>query len=325
MTLLAGCLGDEDNDVDPTSMNLVGGWGPEGSAGNALGQAVARLMDKETDISIDVRSAGSRENTDRLANGDLDICYSEAGLYARLADWKGPYAEDFDGVTPHQMLNVFDMHNCMVSRADTGIETMSDLAGHTVTVGSPDLSVYLGNTAMLEEVGVMDKITERRLTVSEIPDALNEGRIDAGFTYNVAGFAVPGWVKELTAVMDEDELRPVVPTDDEAEAMANVSGLTITETEINGIWEEPPTLPLWTNWPNVLVHPDVPQETVKIIMETIWENKDTLQEENPVLGKIMEKEISYDSLIAGDDYPVHPGAVEVYEDIGWWEGTLSEA
>jgi TRAP transporter TAXI family solute receptor len=68
-----------------------------------------------------------------------------------------------------------------VTIAGTGIESMGDLAGRRVSVGSPGSATEVMAVRVLEAYGLLDLLIRERLSVSESVNAMKDRKIDAFF------------------------------------------------------------------------------------------------------------------------------------------------
>ncbi len=126
-------------------------------------------------------TGGSVENMGLIARGDADlaIALGDTVYQARngTGRFEGQRLEMISGLASLYMNTVQ-----IVTLADSGITTLSDLKGKRVSVGAPGSGTEVNAKAILAANGMSyDDIDEQRLNFNETADALANGDIDAGF------------------------------------------------------------------------------------------------------------------------------------------------
>ena len=118
-----------------------------------------------------VQSAGSNKANEALRSGAIDVG-STAGSAALLARSNG---------SPIQVIDLYSQPewSALVTRTDTGISSVADLAGKKVAV-TKGTDPYFFLLQALEEAGVSpDEVTIEQLQHADGRTALNQGTVDA--------------------------------------------------------------------------------------------------------------------------------------------------
>lgn len=118
-----------------------------------------------------VQSAGSNKANEALRSGAIDVG-STAGSAALLARSNG---------SPIQVIDLYSQPewSALVTRTDTGISSVKDLAGKKVAV-TKGTDPYFFLLQALEEAGVSpDEVTIEQLQHADGRTALNQGTVDA--------------------------------------------------------------------------------------------------------------------------------------------------
>lgn len=118
-----------------------------------------------------VQSAGSNKANEALRSGAIDVG-STAGSAALLARSNG---------SPIQVIDLYSQPewSALVTRPDTGISSVADLAGKKVAV-TKGTDPYFFLLQALEEAGVSaDEVTIEQLQHADGRTALNQGTVDA--------------------------------------------------------------------------------------------------------------------------------------------------
>ena len=168
--LLAACAGGGSTGVgDATRITFMAGFSPQANL-PFVGAYVARDLGYFADVGLDVaiqHSAGGGEHLQLLAAGEVDVTTQDAAvLLQRRADPGLPLVSI--GLIGQRGQQAF------VALADSGIETPSDWAGHTVGYkGTPPPDVF----AILDAVG-LEVADIELVNVGFDPRVLTEGQVD---------------------------------------------------------------------------------------------------------------------------------------------------
>ena len=168
--LLAACAGGGSTGVgDAKRITFMAGFSPQANL-PFVGAYVARDLGYFADVGLDVaiqHSAGGGEHLQLLAAGEVDVTTQDAAvLLQRRADPGLPLVSI--GLIGQRGQQAF------VALADSGIETPSDWAGHTVGYkGTPPPDVF----AILDAVG-LEVADIELVNVGFDPRVLTEGQVD---------------------------------------------------------------------------------------------------------------------------------------------------
>lgn len=300
------------------STRLITGWSEEGSSGFTVGNVLAKIMSQyNEDINIDVRSTGSAENLRLLSRGELNFGYTNAHLYDLAMRDQPPYKKKPLETKPLQAFGIFGAQMFYLARANSDVETISDFAGKRVSIFTPSVSMYAAAQHGLQEAGVYSKMDERQISISDIPQAFSNGRIDVTLAYNAAQTLTPSWVQDMVSRMKDDEFNFVKPTKSEAEAMT-VGGVNINEAKPPSVYEnqEAPTIRRLSLSYSQHCRPDVSEDDVYGFIKTIHEHRDQAAQESALLKPFGTQSTFFDPIVK--EHPVHPGAVKYFKEQGWW-------
>lgn len=159
--------------VDPAPpRHVVLATGVDGGAYQRFGRLYAeRLARLGIEVSLRATS-GARENLELLASDSgVDLAFVQGGL-AEIADTDAVVAVGSLYLEPLWFF----------VRADAGIDTVSDLAGQSISIGAEGSGTRIVAENLLKEHGI-DALTARFEDVDpdELGEAMRNGRIDAAF------------------------------------------------------------------------------------------------------------------------------------------------
>jgi TRAP transporter TAXI family solute receptor len=126
-------------------------------------------------------TAASVDNLKLIRDGRTDIAFTMGDTLADAIAGRGPF--DGRAVPARALAVLYSNYTQVVTLASSQIQSVADLAGHTVSTGSPNSGTELTSFRMLKAAGVdPDRgIRRQALGASESADALKDGKIDAFF------------------------------------------------------------------------------------------------------------------------------------------------
>jgi TRAP transporter TAXI family solute receptor len=127
-------------------------------------------------------TGASVDNLKLLQQGRADLAFTLADTLAEAVRGTGPF--ESTGAVPVQTIAIlYQNFTHIVVLQESGIETVGDLRGRSVSVGSPGSGTELIASRVLEAASIDPQrdITRQSLGVSESVNALKDGKIDAFF------------------------------------------------------------------------------------------------------------------------------------------------
>lgn len=256
-----------------------------------------------------VSTGGSTENCKRLIKGELDmgIVYGPH-VYMALKQ-EGPFKGGPKGTMLRGVTKIYEGETYFVTLPDSGIKTMSDLAGKTVALGPPGSGTVFNSTNVLQALGLLDKIKGRQMSFADAGRAVANRQIDA-----FAQSSSPaGSVKELA----ETKGAYVIPfSDEELNKIIKMYPFYYAGVMKAGTYKGvPPTkmpfLPVY--W---IAHERIPPKVIQDILELVYkpEIKKQLAEGHRGWAQ-MDPGIKY---LLNLGVPMHSGAENYFKVKGLW-------
>lgn len=142
--------------------------------------AIDEGLFEEQGLDVETRvTAGGAESIPALLAGDVDFIYTSY-IPVLLAKQKGLPVMIATG--SHTNTAGQDSPSGLWTRPDSGIETLADLEGKTISVNSLGSSAELMVVAAMEEIGLdRDDYEMLEVPFPEVAAALDQGNIDAGW------------------------------------------------------------------------------------------------------------------------------------------------
>jgi TRAP transporter TAXI family solute receptor len=305
LAVVAGAAACSPNDPPGGEGRLSIATGGAGGVYQVYGGGLADLLSDElpdAPTTAETTSA-SVDNLLLVADGESDVAFSLADSAIDAVEGN----ESFERPLPLRALGTLYPNITQVAvKADSGIETIEDMRGRTVSVGSPGSGTEVIALRLLAVAGVDpdEDITKRQLGVGESTQALREGSIDAFFW---SGGVPTGAVTDLATTDDirllalDRYLPQMRERFGEAYAEAQVE-----EGEYTGV---PATATIGV--PNLLmVRDDMADRLAYDITRTLYEGRDRLATIVPAaesLDPAKGREVV-------DPVQLHPGAQRFYEE-----------
>ena len=273
-----------------------------------LGGGLAEMIGKHIEgyEAVAEVTGASVENMGLVWRGDSDLALALADTvyqaYTGTGDFEGRQLENI-----RALASVYPNAVQIVTLADSGIESLSDLEGKVVSVGAPGSGTELNARALLEANGITyDDFDPRRLNFNETADAIRDGDIDAGF------WSVGPPTSSIMNLATTRDIRLIGLSDEEvANAREEVSVFAPYELRA-GLYEGMEEGVQSIGIPNVLaVSSEMDEELAYQITKMLFERTDELIEVHPAANDTTVK-------FAVDSTPIafHPGALRYYEEVG---------
>ena len=290
---------------EATSQQLAIATGNSTGVYYVLGGAIAEILSSETPMRVTAAETGaSVQNIEQLVAGDYGIAFSLADVAAEAVAGEGAFTEP----QPIQALGrIHANFTQVIVRSDSGIGSIADMAGKTVSTGSPKSGTEVVALRLLEAAGLTpDKdVATQRLDLSTSVDGLVNGTIDALFwsgglpTPNITElFTTNGDAVEFIDITGElPALQEINPVYREGEIPADTYGLD----------QDVPTITV----PNMLMVSDsMDDETACAITTAIWSNADRVAAVHPA-----GNELTPENALDTDPIPLAPGAKKALESL----------
>ncbi len=253
-------------------------------------------------------SRGSVDNVNAIISGLRNSGFAQSDV----AYWAYTGTGTMEGSEPAEDLRtiaaLFEEHIHLVALADSGINSVADLAGKTVSLDEPGSGTFVDANLILEANGLsMDDVTPEALKGNAAAEALRNGKIDAFFV--VAGYPT-GAIVELAAAADIK----LVPIDgDGAAALTDKYGFfavsDIPADTYEGV-DAVSTVAVGAQW---FTSAKEDEELIYNITKALWndESRKLLD-----VGHAKGASITPDSALDGVGVPLHPGAERFYKEAG---------
>jgi TRAP transporter TAXI family solute receptor len=290
------------------------GTAPVGGAFPVVGGAICEVLNDHKSV-IDWKlspkgTKGSQENIRRLQQNELELGMSNAAISYFAARGEAGWNEKFDIRSVATLAPNVAM---FITRADSGVRTISDLKGKRVIIGPAGAGFQMFVEPILAEHGVAwNEISSLDATQSDSVDLLADGSADAAFL----GGAIPtASITQATSTFDVH----FIPYDETArkalvEKYAFFDDAKIPAGTYKGLDVDFAGLNVGSM--HLITAAAQDEELIYQVTKAIWENREEIAAQHAAGKAINPANVARD---VGVEY--HPGAIRFYKEAGVWPGS----
>ena len=315
---------EESSSEESESLELRVGTSAGGT--RDVGLAVERAVSQESDTLnySTIESPGYIGTIYRMAQNQFNAGITDNNSLNKALNDEGQFAEQSVSRIPYYGFSAFPYSIYIIARDGTDIETFDDLAGKNVYPAEPGYSTR-GTTldvwSQEPTADVYEQMNIQNMGVGDAPGAMEEGSIDASIAYGTPGVRYTGFVQEIASRVD---IHYVEPTDALIESAESFSGAGTTTTPYSE-WEMPQDIGTdevftWDLEVNYTFNPEANADAVYELCRVVNEANDVVNE-----GEAQFNDFGGAGDMLGyaqENIPVHPGAVQYYEDNDVWDDSL---
>jgi TRAP transporter TAXI family solute receptor len=272
-----------------------------------LGVALSKIYgDKIPGTRTQVQATkASVENLNLLQQGKGEIAFA-LGDSVQLA-WDGDTEAGFKGKLDklRGIAGIYPNFIQIVASKESGITSLADLKGKSLSVGAPKSGTELNARAIFAAAGMTyDELGKTEyLPFAESVELIKNRQLDA--TLQSAGLGVAS-IKDLATSVEIQVV--AVPPEVIAKLGAPYLAATIPAGTYNGQTDDVSTVAV-VNY--LVTHADVPEETVYQMTKQLFENLPDL-----TAAHNAAKAIRLEEALTGMSIPLHPGAERYYKENG---------
>jgi hypothetical protein len=298
----------------PNPPILVIGTGNTGGVFYPYGGGVARVLTaKLSGAQVTAEeTGGSVDNMKLIQTGEADLGLSTVDSAYDALLGQGAY-KDTGAVPACTLAVLYNSFVHVVALDGSGINTVEDMKGKTISVGSAGSSTEGAADRILEAAGLDPRsdITRENLSVADSVAAMKDQKIDGFFWI---GGLPTGAVTDL-ATTQNIKIK-FLPTEQYVEPMTAKYGPVYTSFALpagtyNGVDQDVPGIGIG----NILfANANMNEQLAYDILKTLFDNLTDVQSSHPEAKKLMLQ-----TAATGSSIPFHPGAIRFYQEQGVWK------
>ncbi len=299
--------GASDGAGNGQTQQLTIATGGTGGVYYPLGGGIAEVLRANVEgvDAIAQETNASVDNMLLIGQGDAELALVLGDTAADAVNGEGEFDEAISACTLGRLYNNSTQ---VITSADSGITSIEDLRGQTVSLGSPGSGTEVIALRVLEAAGIDPDadIEPRGLGVSESVDAQRDGSIDAFFW---SGGLPTGAVLDLATTADIRLLSTTEVLPEMQEQYGDVYQSAIIPADTyTGMEGDVETIGV----PNYLVvNESMDEEQAYEITKLLFEQKDALVEVHPEA-----KNLDLQTAQQVEPLELHPGAQRYYDEAG---------
>lgn len=298
----SGASGETSGDGFDTNLVTIATGGASGPY-NIIGTTLADTYSTEFGVNSRTQTTGSSvENLNFMAQGKIEMAFVMSDALSQALAGEVSFKEPLENIT--QVATLYPNVVQIITKKDSGIETIEDLVGKRIAVGDQNSGVEVNARTLLNGHGITyDDVQVDYLGYAEAADGLNAGTIDAAFLTSGLPNAS---VLELSETMGIT-LVSVDPAN--VEEIAKEHPYFVSYEIPAGTYgnEEPIQTAAVPN--ALVVRADMSEDDVYELTKTFFESMDKLVNTHQAAKEIPAAD-AQDAFIA----PVHPGAQRYYDE-----------
>ncbi|MGN1401556.1 MAG: TAXI family TRAP transporter solute-binding subunit [Bacillus sp. (in: firmicutes)] len=307
--LLAACGEDDKKSGDSGEkggekqfLNLV--TGGTGGTYYPLGGSFANIITDNTNANVDAQSSGaSAENMELIKSGDADIAFTQTDIATYAVEGRLMFDNNkIENV--RAIASLYPETVQIVTTSKSGIKSVEDMKGKTVSVGAPGSGTYANAEQILEIHGLtMKDIKPQNLSFDESTSGIQDGTIDAAFiTAGTPTGAVDGLAatEEVAIIpLEDDKIKALIdkyPYYAEDEVPADTYGIAdpVKTVAVQAM---------------LVVRDDLEEDLVYDMTKALFENLDKVAHAKGELIKV-------ENALNGVGIDVHAGAQKYFDEKG---------
>lgn len=300
--------------VPEGKLRMVIGTGGTGGVFFPYGGGLARILtERMADAEATAEeTGGSVDNMKLVGAGDADIGFSTVDSAYDAVLGQGAY-QDTGAIPACTIAVLYTSFVHVVASEASGINSVEDMAGKRISVGSAGSSTEGAADRVLEAAGLDPQadITRDNLSVAESVAAMKDQKIDAFFWI---GGLPTGAVTDL--VSTPNIAVKFIPTSQYVDAIVAQYGPVYRAFDLPagtyaGVDEPVPGIGIGNI---IFVNAAMPEQQVYDILTAMFDNLAEVQEVHPEAAKL-----SLETAATGSSIPFHPGAIRFYTERGVWQ------
>lgn len=300
MPLAAGGAGESGG-------SLRFGTGGDQGTYYGFGNVLAQRISSETDTAVvAVVSAGSQDNIEMMDMGNYQLGFVQTDVMSYAYNGTNLFAET-GAVSDFSTVAALYLEQVQIVTLDPSIQTVADLEGKTVSIGSSGSGVYYNALDILAAYGLgEDDINPTYQSFGDSVDALQDGKIDAAFV--VAGAPTVA----VSTLATTHKVHLVSIDDEHMDALLSASPYYTPYTIDASVYGTDGDCQTVAVGAVVIARDDVSEDAVYDVVSTIFNDKDAIAQSH---DKGHELDLDFATSIT--TVPYHPGAAKYFAEQGY--------
>ncbi|QOS12785.1 TRAP-type transport system periplasmic substrate-binding protein [Haloferax gibbonsii] len=303
-----------------SSYQLRMGGSSQGSTAFNSMQALARALNEHSDslrMTVE-QTQGNVANMYQYDQGNIPAVATDNNTINKAVNETDRFNDEPVDNIGYQSFRFNGLDIFWVAVEGSGIESTADFAGKTVYPIQPGFGTRLLTEEVMRVAGMWEEVDIINVNTSDIPGAIEEGRVDAVAVYGSNRVELTGWAKQIDA---RNDVYLVDVADNFKQAIEEVGGARLAEIEPYG-WNQEVTkvtdsIVSWNLDLQCLLSPEVPADAAHELARISHEHGETIREADQTYADHSDPADMATAVIP--EHPVHPGVAEFYKEQDVWD------
>jgi TRAP transporter TAXI family solute receptor len=296
--------------------------GTEGGLAYGISGGLSKFIrSRVSNVQLLPEPGGTVAGCRLVSRGEVTATYGNPLLLKQAHKNTGPFKEKPLGTRkPLQTIYFYPVTMFIVTKADSGINSLSDLEGKKISLGVPAVGLTSASVELFKDLGLWEKVNNKWISLGDLADSLKGGVVDAVLGWNVGDFAAGGAVKKMDLYA---KCRVLTMSNEQMQMVNKSAGLAFRYTPTKSAFSQDigtEKIPGWALWYGFHWASDADEEAVYRVVKALFEDRSELSKISKAFNLFASdpKEVTVSAISAAPDIPVHPGAAKYYKEIGIW-------
>lgn len=299
--------------------------GPQNGVTFLMHNAAAGVLDRETDLGLDVVSGTSGESMSRLVGGQSEIAFGTAKAGLDAFNRAGPFAEVEFNHDLYQVSTQTTLIEPVVVPTGSDYQYWSDLEGASIATGPQGSTYQAYYREALNNILGEGNYELVHQGVTEIAQEFSAGRVDAAGGPGIVSGLTPGFMQQMYS---DNDIR-LLALSEESQGMIEehpwLSMQTLPNSDfgdsIEEYTQESETTTVLVDYPH-FSSDKVSADSIYNLLNALWNNREGLINAHPA-WEIFSDDSTWTAALH-PEVPVHPGAVQFFQENDLWDDSLTE-
>lgn len=340
---LAGCSGDGGGDGGATDADDGGDQptqngpepedfstfriisGPQNGVTFLMHNAAAGVLDRETDLGLDVVSGTSGESMSRLVGGQSELAFGTAKAGLDAFNRAGPFGNVDFNHDLYQVSTQTTLIEPVVVPTGSDYQHWSDLEGASIATGPQGSTYQAYYREALNNILGEENYELVHQGVTEIAQEFSAGRVDAAGGPGIVSGLTPGFMQQMYS---DNDIR-LLTLSEESQGMIEehpwLSMQTLPNSDFGDSIEEytaeSETTTVLVDYPH-FSSDKVSADSIYNLLNALWNNRQALIDAHPA-WELFSDDSTWTAALHSE-VPVHPGAVQFFNENDLWDDSLTE-
>jgi len=310
-----------------TKGSYVHSWrvvcGTEGGLAYGISGGLSKFIrSRVSNVHLLPEPGGTVAGCRLISRGEITATYGNPLLLKQAHKSTGPFKEKPLGkIKPLQTIYFYPVTMFIVTKADSGINSLNDLEGKRISLGVPAVGLTSASVELFKDLGLWGKVNNRWISLGDLADSLKGGVVDAVLGWNVGDFAAGPAVKKMDLYV---KCRVPTMSHEQMQMVNKSAGLAFRYTPTKSAFSQDigmEKIPGWALWYGFHWASDADEEAVYRVVKALFEDRSELSKISKAFNLFASdpNEVIVSAISAAPDVPVHPGAAKYYKEIGIWK------